>query len=79
MPHIIASAGNIDMNINEINIDLEIQFSWEYYQKQKKVFDKMIELKSKIEELLGNYFDDNDIEVNIYTNHEYNELMFGNE
>lgn len=73
MPHIYASATDMDKSIQYINIHAEIQFKKEYFDSPKAQL-KLQEIESDINTMLSKYFDDlNESEIlsNYSKNYKY--------
>jgi hypothetical protein len=73
MPHIILTGCDTNRQIEQIVIDVKIDFKKDTYNLYHKRKLKMNELEEKLGAILKEYFDDYEAEE--YSNHEYNTRM----
>lgn len=77
MPHIRVDGCNTEKQIAQINIHAEVIFSRLACVDRVKCHYRMEEIKERIEKMLEEYFDGNEISSDTFTNHEWNTRMYG--
>jgi hypothetical protein len=73
MPHIILIGCDMDRQMQQVVIDVRVDFTHEAYLNYPKRKLRMDELEEKLGAVLKEYFDDYSAEQ--YLNHEYNTRM----
>jgi len=75
MPHVTITACNTERQISEINIHVSVRFSRLAWVDRVKCNRKLQEIHEKLEKVVEEYFELNEISTDTYSNHEWNTRM----